>query len=147
MPVLIITSNVERQLPDPFLRRCVFYHIPFPDTARLREIVHARYPDREKPYLDTLVDIFQGSRKIPNAVKKPGTAELLAWIGALTRAFEPVMAQSDIEAFHRNLDRESGAIKSDTLRWTDLPGVGCLFKLREDMDAAAAHRAPAPRAR
>ena len=142
MPILIITSNVERQLPDPFLRRCVFYHIPFPDTARLREIVHARYPDRDPLYLDKLIDIFERSRKVPKLVKKAGTAELLAWVGALTRAFEPAMARQDIETFHEALDLKSGVVKSNNLRWTDLPGANCLFKLREDMESAAAHWAP-----
>lgn len=137
-PVVIITSNVERQLPDPFLRRCVFYHIPFPDTSRLQEIVRLRYPDQEQPYLDKLVHIFGAARKVPGLIKRPSTAELLSWVGALTRAFDPHLARDEIEKFRDELD-DHGRVCKDSLRWTHLPGVGCLFKLREDHDAADRH--------
>jgi MoxR-like ATPase len=141
-PIVIITSNVERQLPDPFLRRCVFYHIPFPDTDRLKQIVRLRYPDQDTLYLDNLVHIFESARKVPSLIKRPSTAELLSWVGALTRAFHPAVARPEIEAFHAALD-DHGRVRAP-LRWTHLPGVGCLFKISEDLEAADRHHASQP---
>lgn len=86
-PVLVLTSNSERNLPDPFLRRCVFYNIPFPDTARLKQIVHARLPslrDGASPMLDSALDFFLGLRDA-GLRKRPSTAELLNWIQAMVR--------------------------------------------------------------
>jgi MoxR-like ATPase len=134
-PVVIITSNVERQLPEPFLRRCVFYHIEFPTTDRLVGIVKSRFPDLDPPYLERLVRIFQGARQVPNLIKRASTAELLDWIGALTRAFAPDSARRDIEAFAAAM-KPDGQLDGE-LRWTDLPAAGCLFKLYEDLQTAA----------
>ncbi|WP_428265653.1 AAA family ATPase [Haliangium sp.] len=159
MPVVVVTSNVERQLPDPFLRRCVFFHIDFPDAQRLREIVihRAKRPgaggaeapafDRDQRedtlYLDRLVTIFEHARRIQGLIKKPSTAELINWVDALTRAFEPGIARDEVTRFAQTLD-ERGRVVHQSLRWTHLPGVGCLFKLHEDLDsAAAAWTAPA----
>ena len=134
-PVVIVTSNVERQLPEPFLRRCVFYHIEFPTADRLVGIVKSRFPDLDSPYLERLVRIFQGARQVPNLIKRASTAELLDWIGALTRAFAPDSARRDIEAFGAAM-KPDGQLDGE-LRWTDLPAAGCLFKLYEDLQSAA----------
>jgi MoxR-like ATPase len=80
--VLILTSNSEKNLPEPFLRRCVFYHIPFPSHHRLIEIIKSQL-GTETPYAsDELLDHFARIRKIVRK-KKPATAELLAWLRVL----------------------------------------------------------------
>jgi MoxR-like ATPase len=136
MPVMVITSNVERQLPDPFLRRCVFYHILFPGQERLQQIVKSRFGGADDSLsLDKLVVLFLGARRVPELIKKPSTAELLHWVGALLRTFEPGDVRITINALYDAMDAK-GVIRHKDMRWTDLPGVGCLFKLREDLDAA-----------
>lgn len=85
-PILVLTSNSERNLPDAFLRRCIFYNIPFPDRTRLAEIVHARLPalkDGASPLLDSALDLFLDLRRAGRLRKPPSTAELLNWIQAL----------------------------------------------------------------
>ncbi len=84
-PIVVITSNSEKNLPDAFLRRCVFYHIPFPDRERLRQIVHRRLPTNgaftpEK--IEHAIEHFEEIRKL-NLRKPPATAELLGWLSIL----------------------------------------------------------------
>lgn len=84
-PVVIITSNSEKNLPDAFLRRCVFYHIAFPDRDRLREIVRRRLPHNgafSEEMLEHAIEHFQELRQL-NLRKLPATAELLAWLSIL----------------------------------------------------------------
>jgi MoxR-like ATPase len=87
-PVLVITSNSERDLPDAFLRRCVYYDIPFPKRDRLVEIVKSRLREsvRDEKFLEASISLFEELRS-PNAGlrKRPATAELLGWIVALRR--------------------------------------------------------------
>jgi MoxR-like ATPase len=86
-PVVVFTSNSEKNLPDAFLRRCVFYHIPFPDRVRLREIVARRLPPdaRFSPALvDHAITHFERIREL-GLRKKPSTAELLAWVRVLAK--------------------------------------------------------------
>jgi MoxR-like ATPase len=81
-PVLVITSNSEKSLPDAFLRRCIFYHIPFPDQALLKDIVCGRIADlRQAPeqYLSDALNLFDALRR-SGMRKAPATAELLAWL-------------------------------------------------------------------
>jgi MoxR-like ATPase len=76
--VAVLTSNSEKNLPDAFLRRCVFYHIPFPDRDQLRAIARSSL-GAEPAYLDQLLELFEAVRK--KALRKaPGTAEMLAWL-------------------------------------------------------------------
>ncbi len=87
-PIVIITSNVERQLPAPFLRRCVFHEIAFPDGDRLKEIVELHLRRRpglalDRALLDAAVSTFEELRRLKGWVKKPGTGELLSWVYAL----------------------------------------------------------------
>lgn len=86
-PAIVITSNSERQLPDPFLRRCVYYHLPFPDRARLEDIVLRRVTGLSgKPgrLVDDAITVFERLRQDSVGLrKKPSTAELLAWLVAL----------------------------------------------------------------
>lgn len=88
-PVVFITSNSEKSLPDAFLRRCVYYDIPFPDHKRLADIVasHMRMGGTQRPaWLNDALDLFDRLRKPASALdKKPGTAELLNWITYLSR--------------------------------------------------------------
>jgi MoxR-like ATPase len=83
-PVLVLTSNSEKNLPDAFLRRCVFYNIPFPDPGRLVAIVASRLPtfrDGARPLLDSAIELFLDVRK--NLRRPPSTAELINWLQAL----------------------------------------------------------------
>lgn len=86
-PIVVLTSNSEKNLPDAFLRRCVFYHIEFPDKARLREIVNRRVELSNAftpEMLDAAIDRFEEIRKL--ALRKaPATAELIAWVRILDR--------------------------------------------------------------
>ncbi len=84
-PVLVLTSNSEKALPDPFLRRCIFYHIPFPGTEQLREIVLARlaWAAEPKGLLDDALELFFRLRNLAALRKRPATAELLGWLVAL----------------------------------------------------------------
>lgn len=83
-PIVVITSNSEKNLPDAFMRRCVFYHIPFPDTDLLKKIVQRRVPLKNslQTKLDALIQHFTNIRN-KDIRKKPATAELLSWIQIL----------------------------------------------------------------
>ncbi|MFN0245782.1 MAG: AAA family ATPase [Kofleriaceae bacterium] len=84
-PIVIITSNSERQLPLPFLRRCIFHHIEFPDATRLRAIVEQRLGplNLDGDLISVAVERFLEMRDVPNLDKKPATSELLTWLQAL----------------------------------------------------------------
>jgi MoxR-like ATPase len=88
-PVVIITSNSEKDLPDAFLRRCIYYHIPFPEPTRLSNIVASHLgtnSDMNNSFLQTALDLFYRFRAPENGLrKKPATAELLGWIMILQR--------------------------------------------------------------
>ena len=109
-PIVIITSNAEKELPDAFLRRCAFHYIEFPDTHMMRQIVLAHYPYLEDELIEQVLDAFFYVRDFFDLKKKPGTSELLDWISAL---------------------RLSG-IPTDRLR-QDLPLAGFLVKKDEDL--------------
>lgn len=87
-PIVVITSNSERQLPDPFLRRCVYHYIPFPAKDRLQAIVKQRMGSTamSEPVLALALDRFYALRDVPGIEKKPATAELLMWMTVLTEA-------------------------------------------------------------
>lgn len=85
-PVIIITSNAEKELPDAFLRRCVFHYIDFPDEALMREIVAVHHPDISQALLSQCLVKFYWLRNQQAIRKKPSTSELIDWIGALVRA-------------------------------------------------------------
>jgi MoxR-like ATPase len=91
-PVLVITSNSEKNLPDAFLRRCIFYHIPFPDRDRLERIIEARlgrFTGQAQDFLTDALDMFERLREPAVGLrKKPATAEVLSWLVAL-RAIAP----------------------------------------------------------
>lgn len=83
-PVVVITSNAEKELPDAFLRRCIFHYIAFPDEQAMREIVAVHYPQLEEKLLDEALKAFYWLREIDGLQKKPSTSELLDWVQALT---------------------------------------------------------------
>jgi MoxR-like ATPase len=118
-PVVFITSNSEKSLPDAFLRRCVYYDIPFPDHKRLADIVASHMPTggTQRPaWLNDALDLFDRLRKPATALdKKPGTAELLNWITYLSRG----LAEGDRLREKEKLVRSS---------------VGTLFKSKSDQE-------------
>ena len=82
-PVVIITSNNEKELPDAFLRRCVFHYIEFPSKELMGRIVRVHHPDVEDQVLDQAIEVFYGLRATPRLRKRPSTSELIDWICAL----------------------------------------------------------------
>ena len=85
-PLVIITSNNEKELPDAFLRRCVFHFIEFPEPDMMREIVDVHHPNVETSLLDQVLIKFYWLRGQPDLRKKPSTSELIDWISALLRS-------------------------------------------------------------
>lgn len=82
-PIVIITSNAEKELPDAFLRRCVFHYIAFPDRKLMADIVHVHHPMLEDELLEQVLERFYALRRIDRLRKKPSTSELIDWIQAL----------------------------------------------------------------
>ncbi|MFM5009255.1 AAA family ATPase [Aeromonas veronii] len=82
-PVVIITSNNEKELPDAFLRRCFFHYIRFPDKAEMQAIVKLHYPDLKESLLAEAMELFFELREVEGLRKKPSTSELLDWIRLL----------------------------------------------------------------
>lgn len=82
-PVVIITSNAEKELPDAFLRRCIFHYIDFPDAAMMADIIKVHYPELEQSLIRQATDAFYELRGINGLMKRPSTSELLDWIQAL----------------------------------------------------------------
>ena len=82
-PVVVITSNNEKELPDAFLRRCFFHYIRFPETATMRAIVEAHYPGIKHRLVEEAMRIFFELRETPGLKKKPSTSELLDWLKLL----------------------------------------------------------------
>ena len=82
-PIVIITSNNEKELPDAFLRRCFFHYIRFPDAETMQEIVDVHYPNIKQKLVGEALRIFYDMRKVPGLKKKPSTSELLDWLKLL----------------------------------------------------------------
>jgi MoxR-like ATPase len=82
-PVIVITSNAEKELPDAFLRRCVFHYIQFPDAEFMNKIVNVHFPDLEEKMMREAVTAFFNLRELDNLRKKPSTSELIDWIKVL----------------------------------------------------------------
>jgi MoxR-like ATPase len=110
-PIVIITSNAEKELPDAFLRRCIFHYIDFPDEALMSEIVKVHFPNIEENLLKNAMDVFYWIRSIRDIRKKPSTSELIDWLNALQR----------------------NGIDPNTLR-EKLPFVGVVVKKDEDLE-------------
>lgn len=82
-PIIIITSNNEKELPDAFLRRCFFHFINFPDRDTMKQIIAAHYPDIQKKLVDEALQVFFELREIKGLKKKPSTSELIDWLKLL----------------------------------------------------------------
>ncbi|MDR2087833.1 MAG: MoxR family ATPase [Clostridiales Family XIII bacterium] len=113
-PIVIITSNAEKELPDAFLRRCLFHYIAFPEPDKMQEIVRVHYPDIESKLLAQALEAFYKLREMKELQKKPGTSELLDWLQALAIAGVPI----------EKIAKE-------------LPFIGVLLKKNQDIDAVA----------
>ncbi len=82
-PITIITSNAEKELPDAFLRRCIFHYIEFPTPQLMEEIVRVHFPDVKNKLMDEAIKVFYSLREVDEFRKKPSTSELIDWIKAL----------------------------------------------------------------
>ena len=91
-PVVFITSNNEKELPDAFLRRCFFHYIKFPDRDTMQKIVDVHFPGIKKALLKEALEVFFGLRDIPGLKKKPSTSELIDWLKLLVAEEIPVEA-------------------------------------------------------
>ena len=91
-PIVIITSNNEKELPDAFLRRCFFHYIQFPDADEMRQIVDVHFPEIKKILLNQALESFFDLRDVPGLRKKPSTSELLDWLKLLVAEDIPAEA-------------------------------------------------------
>ena len=91
-PIVVITSNNEKELPDAFLRRCFFHYIRFPDKETMARIVNVHYPDLKRTLLRESLEAFYKVRDVPGLKKKPSTSELLDWIKLLVAEDIPAEA-------------------------------------------------------
>ena len=112
-PIVIITSNAEKELPDAFLRRCIFHYIDFPDKTLMEEIVRVHFPNVDDLLLKNAMDVFYEIRSFRDVRKKPSTSELIDWVNAL----------------------QIGGIPVDKIK-KELPFIGVVVKKDEDMEIA-----------
>ena len=89
-PIVVITSNNEKELPDAFLRRCFFHYIKFPDRDTMAEIVEVHFPGIQKTLVSRAMDIFYEVRDVPGLKKKPSTSELIDWLKLLLNEDMPL---------------------------------------------------------
>ena len=89
-PIVIITSNNEKELPDAFLRRCFFHYIKFPDRTTMQAIIDVHFPGMQKMLVSKAMDIFYEVRDVPGLKKKPSTSELLDWLKLLLHEDMPL---------------------------------------------------------
>ena len=94
-PIVVITSNNEKELPDAFLRRCFFHYISFPDRETMREIIEVHFPGIQKNLVTKAMEIFYDIREVPGLKKKPSTSELLDWLKLLLNEDMPVEVLQD----------------------------------------------------
>ena len=115
-PIVLITSNNEKELPDAFLRRCIFHYIDFPEPELMEEIVKVHFPNIKNALLKDALETFYTLRRIDDFRKKPSTSELIDWIQALMAS---------------GLDGK--------IRDGDIPFLGTLIKKETDIDYYATH--------
>ncbi|MCK4861506.1 MAG: MoxR family ATPase [Rhodobacteraceae bacterium] len=107
-PIIIITSNNEKELPDAFLRRCFFHYIRFPDTETMQKIVDVHFPNIKTDLLEEALTQFYKIRETPNLKKKPSTSEVLDWLKLLLS--EDLSAEALREDATLNLPKMHGAL-------------------------------------
>ena len=110
-PITVITSNAEKELPDAFLRRCIFHYIEFPDAELMEEIVRVHYPDIRSTLLGEALKTFYSLRRVEEFRKKPSTSELIDWIQVLV----------------------AGGVVDDNIS-SEIPFLGALLKKEADYD-------------
>ena len=115
-PIVIITSNAEKELPDAFLRRCIFHYIQFPDKELMEEIVKVHFDNLDQKLLDSVMDAFYWIRNL-DINKKPSTSEVIDWIQAL----------------------EIGGISAEKIK-SEIPFAGVLLKKNEDLETVERSR-------
>ncbi|HSN54822.1 MAG TPA: MoxR family ATPase [Candidatus Sulfomarinibacteraceae bacterium] len=113
-PIVVITSNAEKELPDPFLRRCIFHYIQFPDEELMTRIVRVHHPDIADTLLALCLEKFYWLRDVKGLRKRPSTSELIDWIGALMAA-----------------GVQRGQLAAE------IPFLGALIKREDDLQAVA----------
>ena len=113
-PIVIITSNAEKELPDAFLRRCIFHYIAFPDKELMSEIVRTHFDELDENLLSEALKAFYEIRELRDVKKKPSTSELIDWIRAL----------------------QLGGIPTEKI-CSELPFIGTVVKKDEDLEAVA----------
>ena len=89
-PIVVITSNNEKELPDAFLRRCFFHYIRFPERDTMTDIIEVHFPGIQKLLVSRALDIFYEIREVPGIKKKPSTSELLDWLKLLLHEDMPL---------------------------------------------------------
>ncbi|NVD43785.1 AAA family ATPase [Qipengyuania atrilutea] len=94
-PIVVITSNNEKELPDAFLRRCFFHYIKFPDRQTMQDIIDVHYPGIQKALVKKAMDVFYELREVPGLKKKPSTSELLDWLKLLLNEDMPLEVLQD----------------------------------------------------
>ena len=94
-PIVVITSNNEKELPDAFLRRCFFHYIKFPDRETMRDIIEVHFPGIQKNLVSMAMEIFYELRDVPGLKKKPSTSELLDWLKLLLNEDMPLEVLQD----------------------------------------------------
>ena len=94
-PIVVITSNNEKELPDAFLRRCFFHYIRFPDRDTMTQIVEVHFPGIQKMLVSRALDLFYEVREVPGIKKKPSTSELLDWLKLLLHEDMPLEVLQD----------------------------------------------------
>jgi len=107
-PITIITSNAEKELPDAFLRRCIFHYIEFPTPELMEEIVHVHFPTIQENLMKQAMDTFYSLRKMDDFRKKPSTSELVDWIRAL------IIGQISVENISRTVPFAGTLLKKET---------------------------------
>ncbi len=115
-PIVVITSNSEKELPDAFLRRCLFHYIEFPEPAMMEQIARVHFPDLRRNLLSQIIARFYFIRQRHELKKRPSTSELLDWVQAIV----------------------AGGITEDELK-KRLPFLGVLLKTEEDVAGVAVH--------
>ncbi len=116
-PIVMITSNNEKELPDAFLRRCFFHFIPFPDSQTMHAIADVHFPGLDQELIKKGIEVFYGIREISGLRKRPSTSELLDWLRVLSSETDPLLA----------LEGVAGGENSP-------PFAGALLKNEQDME-------------
>lgn len=122
-PIILITSNNEKELPDAFLRRCLFHYIRFPEDETMQKIIDVHYPDIQQELVTNAMKLFYGIREIKGVKKKPSTSELLDWLKLLL--MEKINA---------------GQLDEIDLNKDIPPHLGALIKNEQDLDLMEALR-------